>query len=68
MSDASKSTSKPTPSSKASEAAKKAVVVSVWVLVLINVVYSFTSSGLTFINKALYNNFHFSSPLNLLLI
>ena len=41
---------------------------STFAVVFANLMYAFTSAGLTFINKALYLNFGFQSPLDLLLI
>ncbi|CDW73393.1 udp-sugar transporter sqv-7-like [Stylonychia lemnae] len=47
---------------------QKAAEYSLLVIISVNLMYAVTSSGLTFINKALYTNFGFQSPLDLLLI
>ena len=41
---------------------------SVFLVVLVNVIYAVISTGLTFVNKALYRNYGFESPLALLLL
>eukprot|EP00347_Sterkiella_histriomuscorum_P021363 403334245 len=41
---------------------------STFAIIFANILYAVTSSGLTFINKALYRNYGFQSPLDLLLI